>query len=644
MESEESTGLRSSSDFVAESEKVELKTDLLDLHCSSEPVTESEDTETKTDCKDPVSSSAVVIDTEQSEVKEDFVELSLSSDFLRESVQNNITSSGTEPGEVNARVFSSTLKEDTTNEKNMSQGIEEGEIEDEQSMELVSDLDREPLVSRESVTLVGTLKVEEKINGAVGANGCLMANKDYSSIDKHNTDKSPCSGLKRARTTYVDQEPSVHVVYKSLTRASQRKLEELLQQWSQWHAKQFMTNDPNEALESGEQTFFPALHFGAEKASTVTYWIDNQTNSEQDDYIPLDGDTVPMYDRGFALGLTSDDGSNMDGKAETGEASRCFNCGSYSHALKDCQKPRDNVAIDSARKQHNSKRAQTSGPRNSPRYYQNTAGGKYDGIRAGVLSSETRQLLGLGELDPPPWLQRMRELGYPPGYLDPDYEDQPSGITVYADEKTDGEENGELVETKSSEPKKKMTAEFPGINTPIPENADESRWASLPETSNFDALRNRTQSFHNRSSEVSSYGDRRRSQDYRDDGPPGCNPRVDFDSPRHSGYDSNYSSDTYSPVRYPAPTLGRSLSDRGRWNHPVHNGSPGNSPYSPLLHNGSPGNSPHSPASYASPITLQQPQGYNSASSESWKYGSRHNPSSDSSRRSDRHDHHRQRR
>ena len=35
----------------------------------------------------------------------------------------------------------------------------------------------------------------------------------------------------------------------------------------------------------------------------------------------------------------------------------------------------------------------------------------------GVLSAELRALLGIGPADPPPYLRRMRELGYPPGYV-----------------------------------------------------------------------------------------------------------------------------------------------------------------------------------------------------------------------------------
>lgn len=81
---------------------------------------------------------------------------------------------------------------------------------------------------------------------------------------------------------------------------------------------------------------------------------------------------------------------------EVVDASRCFNCGSYSHSLKDCPKPRDAVAVNIARKQHKSKRIQNAISRNSTRYYQNSPKGKYDGLRPGVLDSETRRLLGLG--------------------------------------------------------------------------------------------------------------------------------------------------------------------------------------------------------------------------------------------------------
>ncbi|MCH95108.1 zinc finger CCHC domain-containing protein, partial [Trifolium medium] len=73
----------------------------------------------------------------------------------------------------------------------------------------------------------------------------------------------------------------------------------------------FPAQDPSEVLESGEETFFPALCVGHESASAVSFWMENQTmNDINKDVSPIDGNSVPLYDRGYALGLTSDDGSN----------------------------------------------------------------------------------------------------------------------------------------------------------------------------------------------------------------------------------------------------------------------------------------------------------------------------------------------
>jgi hypothetical protein len=45
------------------------------------------------------------------------------------------------------------------------------------------------------------------------------------------------AGVKRPRTSYDEQQPTVHVTYKHLTRASKQKLESLLQKWSEWEAE-----------------------------------------------------------------------------------------------------------------------------------------------------------------------------------------------------------------------------------------------------------------------------------------------------------------------------------------------------------------------------------------------------------------------
>ena len=53
-----------------------------------------------------------------------------------------------------------------------------------------------------------------------------------------------------------------------------------------------------------------------------------------------------------------------------------------------------------------------------PRRYFTAAPEEFADLQPGMLSAELRAALGdLGSADPPPWLHRMRALGYPPGYM-----------------------------------------------------------------------------------------------------------------------------------------------------------------------------------------------------------------------------------
>lgn len=153
---------------------------------------------------------------------------------------------------------------------------------------------------------------------------------------------------------------------------------------------------------------------------------------------------------------------------------------------------------------------------------------------------------------------------------DPEDEDQPSGITIYADEKTDEQEDGEITEAEYRKPQKKMSVEFPGINAPIPENADERLWA--PEPSSSGLPRNRSNQRLNHYPEYDTRGNdhhqQRWSRDYRDDRPPGVDSIKSPPSftPRYGGHDFSYDSQTprgsFSTSR--SPNLGRPHSDRGR--------------------------------------------------------------------------------
>ncbi|PSR99952.1 Zinc finger CCHC domain-containing protein [Actinidia chinensis var. chinensis] len=517
------------------------------------------------------------------------------------------------------------------------------------AVEMNRDLTGCSSVLQVSVEVSDTVAVAEDVNCSNSRieteNGCLTV-QDGSPIRSLKRDGSPVSNsissVKKARITVGEQQPSVHVMYNSLTRDSKRKLVELLQHWSEWHAKHCsLSHDLTEVVESGEETYFPALRVGLDNPSAVSFWMDNQPSNQQSkEFIALDNNSVPVYDRGYSMVLTSTDGSsNLEGGLEIVNASRCFNCGSYNHSLKECPKPRDNAAVNNARKQHKSRRNQNASSRNPTRYYQDSPGGKYDGLRPGVLDAETRQLLGLGELDPPPWLNRMREIGYPPGYLDPDDEDQPSGITIFGDEEIKVEtEDGEILDAnylEPPEPPKKMSVEFPGINAPIPENADERRWTTGPSSS--DSSRNRSHWKFNQSEPKSrgQYHEQRWSSDFRDEWPSGSAHNLSSYSQRNDFYDDSYSfQSARSNISRPrSPSLGRSFSDRDR--------------RSPLVHEGSSNSGSYNSVPYSPSNRLFSPTNYGSASSERWDGNSSINFDPNfSSRHKDKHDerHHRRRR
>ncbi|KAG7604212.1 putative transcription factor interactor and regulator CCHC(Zn) family [Arabidopsis thaliana] len=374
-------------------------------------------------------------------------------------------------------------------------------------------------------------------------------------------DVSSKAGVKRPRTSYDEQQPTVHVTYKHLTRASKQKLESLLQKWSEWEAENTsLAQDQEQLFESGEETCFPAIRVGLQKTSSVSFWIDNQTGHKPlEDFVLVESSTTPLYDRKFAIGLNSADGSrNVEGGLEIidDDPPRCFNCGGYSHSLRECPRPFDRSAVNSARKLQKSKRNQnSSGPRLPSRYYQKNQTGKYDGLKPGTLDAETRQLLNLGELDPPPWLNRMREIGYPPGYLAPE-DDHLSGITIFGEEVETREEieseDGEILEKANPppEPQMKKTVEFPGINAPFPENADEWLWEAAP------SHRNSSRSGRWQQQKTS------RGHDYRDDGPLGVEP-SNYPPRYGSRYDYGYGSNEYGS-RSRSPGIDRSLSERSK--------------------------------------------------------------------------------
>lgn len=403
------------------------------------------------------------------------------------------------------------------------------------------------------------------------------------------------SSLKRSRSN-LDNTPSVQVIYKRLTSESKNKLKELLQKWALWHGEyvgiEVVEKGP---LESGDETYFPPLQVGGQNKATMSFWMDKplkqaRIENTAGDLAPASQAReieVPLYDRaGTGALISTETQMSLEGGLDhVDEGSRCFNCGAYSHSLKECPRPRDNNAINSARKLMAEKRGSANGSRAASRYYQNSPGGKFDDLRPGILGNEIRQLLGIGELDPPPWLNRMRELGYPPGYLE-DQEEEQSGITIFGtSDNAEGSfigEDGEILgEIKKRSMSKKMVVHFPGVNAPIPDDADRRTWGSPADFGNHDRASHRVAS---RQTHTSSFSAAAVSSDgtvYTGtedwEGPPGSGhdyyPRSSkIASPGFEGasYSNSFPWQPHEQSRLGkaplarSPILGRSGSDSGR--------------------------------------------------------------------------------
>ena len=102
---------------------------------------------------------------------------------------------------------------------------------------------------------------------------------------------------------------------------------------------------------------------------------------------------VPAYDRLVDGAL----GEAVDASVLPKEASRCWNCGSYSHALRDCHRPRDQLAINAAREEQQTRGGGGAGP--MPRYHGGMgrdAAKNFGDLKPGALTAAAREALGIG--------------------------------------------------------------------------------------------------------------------------------------------------------------------------------------------------------------------------------------------------------
>lgn len=294
----------------------------------------------------------------------------------------------------------------------------------------------------------------------------------------------------------------VHLTYRELPSRSKQYLDNVLQAWAKWHAETYKAQRASaEACETGQYEYSPAEI----AANDVVVLVDKpglQTDTKAAEHFNIQYESafeVPKYDRSFDALLQpvrfDKDGDPMAFSTDRPEK-RCHNCGSYAHVLQSCPHEKDPLQIRQRREERGG--GGRSNCSNTVRYYQDPAAMAHgvlpDGeeyfadLKPGQLSPETRDALGLGPLDPPPWLDKMKQLGYPPMYKHSKQKDEELFIF---DDQTGGKPS--KAAAKPSQAAASQAAEdqpqhgqqmvqFPGLNAPIPHGADPALWGEpLPE-------------------------------------------------------------------------------------------------------------------------------------------------------------------
>ncbi|XP_055947060.1 zinc finger CCHC domain-containing protein 8-like [Argiope bruennichi] len=178
-------------------------------------------------------------------------------------------------------------------------------------------------------------------------------------------------------------------------------------------------------------------------------------------------DTVPLYSSAFEDVLHCDkpepEEKNIEERVQT---MTCFNC-LGDHHMKDCPEKINRSKIAANRKDILME--------NSSRYHEEE---RKNSIKPGTISSEVRKALGLKDNQLPPYIYKMRVIGYPPGWMD-DAKLETSGLSLY-DEEGKAISDGESSEASEYEKKydSKKFIEYPGFNCPLPPNVKDE-WKSM---------------------------------------------------------------------------------------------------------------------------------------------------------------------
>ncbi|NXE09811.1 ZCHC8 protein, partial [Lophotis ruficrista] len=179
-----------------------------------------------------------------------------------------------------------------------------------------------------------------------------------------------------------------------------------------------------------------------------------------------EGWEIPKYQQVFSQ-ILSLDGQEIQVKPKSRPKPHCFNCGSEDHQMKDCPKPRNAARISEKRKEFMEACGETSNQNFQQRYHAEEVEERFGKFKPGVISGELQDALGVTDKSLPPFIYRMRQLGYPPGWLK-EAEMEHSGLALY-----DGRGDGGTEDEGSHQPKRitydvSKLINYPGFNISTP--------------------------------------------------------------------------------------------------------------------------------------------------------------------------------
>lgn len=151
--------------------------------------------------------------------------------------------------------------------------------------------------------------------------------------------------------------------------------------------------------------------------------------------------------------------------------------------MKECPMPRNAARISEKRKEYMDACSEAANQNFQQRYHAEEVEERFGRFKPGVISEELQDALGVTDKNLPPFIYRMRQLGYPPGWLK-EAELENSGLALYdGKDGADGEtEAGEVQNNRSVTYDLSKLVNYPGFNISTPKGiSDEWRmFGSIP--------------------------------------------------------------------------------------------------------------------------------------------------------------------